>query len=418
VLKIIVPSPPLAISSVILSMGLLALGSGMLYAFIPIKLAQDAFAPWVAGSILTAMSGGSLVGCLITGLMVRRVGHARAFAALTALVILSAVLLSTGTDPMIWIVARILYGIGAAGLFIVSQSWLNDACENEWRGKVIATFYLVYIVSTGIGALVLRFLSLEGNTVPLVAILFFAFALLPVSMTRLATPAPPASITIAIRSVWRISPVGIIGLLSVGGMTMLLQGFTPIYVSAEGYSKDDVGLLMFLMQLGLIAVQYPLGALSDRIDRRYVLMIASLMVAITASLAIGADPARFIIIVLIFSVWSGATESIYSVANAHANDRADRQYYVSLSSTLLVAWSVSGMVLPGIATALMPVFGPQIFMYVAIAISVAYFAFVAYRTTRREPAPADETEPHQQLSAQIPLTPELAHLPDDANEDS
>jgi len=199
---------------------------------------------------------------------------------------------------------------------------------------------------------------------------------------------------------------------------MLLQGFTPIYVSAEGYSKDDVGLLMFLMQLGLIAVQYPLGALSDRIDRRYVLMIASLMVAIAASLAIGADPARFIIIVLIFSVWSGATESIYSVANAHANDRADRQYYVSLSSTLLVAWSVSGMVLPGIATVLMPVFGPQIFMYVAIAISLAYFAFVAYRTTRREPAPADETEPHQQLSAQIPLTPELAHLPDDANEDS
>ncbi len=155
-------------------MGLLALGSGMLYAFIPIKLAQDAFAPWVAGSILTAMSGGSLVGCLITGLMVRRVGHARAFAALTALVILSAVLLSTGTDPMIWIVARTLYGIGAAGLFIVSQSWLNDACENEWRGKVIATFYLVYILSIGIGALILRFLSLEGNTVPLVAILFFA----------------------------------------------------------------------------------------------------------------------------------------------------------------------------------------------------------------------------------------------------
>jgi hypothetical protein len=104
------------------------------------------------------------------------------------------------------------------------------------------------------------------------------------------------------------------------------------------------------------------------------------------------------------------------VANAHANDRADRQYYVSLSSTLLVAWSVSGMVLPGIATALMPIFGPKVFMYIAIVISLAYFAFVAYRTTRREPTPPDEIEPHQQLSAQIPLTPELAHLPDELSE--
>ncbi len=197
-------------------------------------------------------------------------------------------------------------------------------------------------------------------------------------------------------------------MFAVGGLTMLLQGFGPIYVASEGYSKNDVGLLVFLMQFGLIAVQYPLGSLSDRIDRRYVLFISCLLVAVAALIATRVSPENFVSIVIIFAVWSGATESIFSVANAHANDRADPQYYVSLSSTLLVAWSVSGLVVPALATALTPVFGAKVFMYLVILIAVLYLGFVASRIVLREPTPSDEIEPYQQVSAQVPLSAELA----------
>jgi MFS family permease len=192
---------------------------------------------------------------------------------------------------------------------------------------------------------------------------------------------------------------------------MLVQGFAPIYAVAENYSKDEIALLMFLMQFGMIAVQYPLGALSDRTDRRYILIAASFIVIASAGIATQMAGAALLWLILVFAVWSGGTESIYAVANAHANDRAEPRYYVSLSSTLLIAWSISGLVLPGLATALTQVAGPSAFMYLAIAIAALYAAFVAYRLTRREPVPEKDIEPYQPISAQAPYTSELAPQP-------
>ncbi len=401
-------SPPYAVASIILSMGLMAAGNGVMFAYIPVKLAFEGFEPWVAGAMLTALASGGLGGCLLTGSLVRRVGHARVFATLAASVNMSVLIVTLGTDPIAWVASRVLYGFAMTGLFIVSQSWLNDACGNDWRGKVIAIFYMTYIMALGVGSYLLKFISLETLQGPLLSIFFVTLAILPVSMTRLRTPPPPESVSIAIRAVWRISPVGLVGLLAAGGLTMLVAGFAPIYAAAEGYSKDDIALLLFLMPVGMIAIQFPLGALSDRIDRRLVLIAAALIVIVSAGIATRLDGAGLLWLILVFAIWSGATESIYAIANAHANDRADPQYYVSLSSTLLVAWSVSGIVLPGVATALTQAAGPRAFMFVAMAVAALYAAFVVYRVMRRDPVPEEDQEPYQAISAQAPHTAELA----------
>jgi MFS family permease len=401
-----ISSPPFAVASIILSMGLIAVGNGLLFAYIPVKLAAEGFAPWVAGTMITALAGGGLIGCLAAGRLVQRVGHARVFGSLAALVILSALVLTLPTEPVLWIGSRIIYGFAVSGLFIVSQSWLNDACENQWRGKVIAIFYMTYVLGIGAGSYLLTYVTLEGTQGPLLSLFFVTVAILPVGLTRLRTPPPPESVSIAIRAVWRISPVGLAGLLAVGGLTMMVQGFAPIYAATLNYAKNDIALLMFLMQFGMIAVQYPLGALSDRTDRRYVLIAASLIVILGAGMATQTAGADLLWVVLIFALWSGATEAIFAVANAHANDRAEPQYYVALSSTLLVAWSISGLVLPGVATVLTEVVGPRAFMFVAIAIAALYAAFVGFRLLRREPVAAQE--PYQPITAQAPYTPEMS----------
>ena len=405
------PSPPLAVASIILSMGLLAIGNGLLFAFVPVKLAAAGFPPWVAGAVITGLAAGGFGGCLLAGPMVRRVGHARVFATLAAVINLSVLIIALGTDPVLWIASRALYGFAVTGLFIVAQSWLNDACENEWRGKIIATFYMTYVVAIGTGGFLLRFVELDSLQAPLLAIFFATVAILPVGLTELRTPPPPESASVAIAAVWRISPVGLIGLFAVGGLTMLVQGFAPIYAAAEGYPKNDIALLLFLMQFGMIAVQYPLGALSDRIDRRYVLILAAVIVIASAAVATQLGSAALMWLILVFAIWSGATESIYAVANAHANDRADPQYYVSLSSTLLIAWSASGIVVPAVATVITPLVGSEAFMYLAMAIAAVYLAFVAYRVTRSDAVPAADQEPYQQISAQAPYPPELGPQP-------
>ena len=404
-------SPPLSVASIILSMIFLAIGNGLMFAYIPVRLAAEGYAPWVAGMMITAMSAGGIAGCLFSGPLIQRAGHARVFAALAALVIMSAALIALFPHPAIWTVSRGIYGFAVAGIFVVSQSWLNDASPDDWRGRIIAIFYMGYVLSIGFGSYLLTFVSLDGTEAPLIAILFLTLSILPIVLTRLHSPAPPENVALALRRVWKISPVGLVGLFVVGGMTMLVQGFTPIFATAEGYSKNDVALLMMLMQLGMVAVQYPLGALSDRIDRRIVLVIACVLVTVSA-LAVGIEIGTGLIwLILLFALWSGATESIYAVATAHANDRADPQAYVAVSSTLLIAWSVSGFAIPGIATLLTEFSGPRSFVFVSIGVAVLYGAFVIFRMMQREPVEEDQTEPFQPMAAQVPHTAELAPLP-------
>lgn len=401
------PAPLLAIGSVILSMMLLAVGNGLLFAYVPVRLGDAGLPPTWAGVILTGLSAGGLVGCFATGPLVARVGHARAFMTLSAIIILSNAAVAAGTYPYMWIFSRILYGFAINGLFIVAQSWLNDAVGNAIRGRVMAAFYICYIVGLGLGSLTLSFVSIDTPAAPLIAVVFAALSIIPIGLTSLKAPPPPESASIALARAWRISPVGIAGMLAVGGLSMMVAGFAPIHATASGFAKNDVSILMVSMELGTILFQLPFGWISDRTDRRYVLVGTSLLVIVAGIVASQTQDASFLFIVITFMVWSGATESIYSISSAHANDRAGPSDLVALSSSMLFAWSLSGFLVPGAATILTAWFGTQAFMYVAITIAAAFCAFVAYRIlmVARPPEPTGAFAP---MSAQAPLPAELA----------
>jgi MFS family permease len=149
-------------------------------------------------------------------------------------------------------------------------------------------------------------------------------------------------------------------------------------------------------------VQYPLGVLSDRIDRRRVLIGTCVLIAVMAGVASMIGFGQFGLIALIFAIWAGATETIYSVANAHANDRAEPGTFVALASTMLVAWSIAAFVAPLVVTSLTPVFGPKTFMYAVVVLAFAYAVFVAIRLRMREAIPPEETEQFEMMTAQVP----------------
>ena len=288
VTEVRVSAPPIAMSGIIISMMMLAGSSGISFAYIPISLDRNGFEPWVASAMTPALSFGGLIGCVVTGWLLRLSGHARVFMTVYALIILSFLTIMLTQNPVFWIFARILYGFGVTGAFIIAQSWLHDATTDELRGRVITTFYVLYVVSLGAGSFAIGYIEIDSHIPMAIAVALAALAIFPVGLTRLRQPAPPEEVNVEIRKVWRISPVGLLGMLCVGGMTMTLQGFAPIYSGSLGYSPADIGLLMFMMQLGLIVVQLPMGALSDRIDRRYVLfLVASLSAAMAITIECG-----------------------------------------------------------------------------------------------------------------------------------
>ena len=402
-----------AIASVIFSLALVAVGNGLMFAYIPVRLGAEGFPPTWAGGILTGLSAGGIAGCLLTSALVRRVGHARAYMVLSALIVLSNACVGAGTYPIAWIFARALYGFAISGMFIVAQSWLNDAVENSIRGRVMAIFYVSYVVGLGCGSALMGLLDIATAEAPLVGIGFAALSILPIGLTRLAQPPAPEGASVALRLAWRISPVGVAGMLAVGGLSMMIAGFAPIHATAKGYSQQEVATLLFAMPLGTLLFQIPFGWISDRTDRRYVLIAASALVALAGIAASRFDGATLLVMIVIYVVWSGASESIYSLSSAHANDRAGKDDLVTLSSSMLFAWSVSGFVIPGIGTALTAVYGTQSFMYVAIVIAVIYCLFVIWRVAKARAVPADETGSFSPMTAQAPLPVDLAFSSED-----
>jgi len=407
------PAPVIAIASVIVSMALIAVGNGLMFAYIPVRLGAEGFDPTWAGLIITGLSAGGLAGCILTGPLVRRVGHARVFMVLSALIVLSNAAVGAGPHPVLWIAARALYGFAICGLFIVAQSWLNDAVANAIRGRVMAVFYVAYVAGLGVGYSLLALIDIRAADAPLIGIVFTGLSILPVGLTRLAQPPAPQAASVALGRAWRISPVGVAGMLAVGGLSMAISGFAPIHATAKGYSQADVALLLSAMPVGTLILQIPLGWISDRTDRRYVLIAASALAATGGLFALCFDSGALATLVVIYVIWDGASESLYSLASAHAADRASKDDLVALSSSLLFAWSLSGFIVPGIITALSAVYGTQAFIYVAIAIAIAFCLFVLWRVVAAQAVPATDTGSFAPMTAQAPLPVDLAFAPEE-----
>jgi MFS family permease len=277
----------------------------------------------------------------------------------------------------------------------------------------MAAFSVSYIAGLGVGYSLLALVDIHEAQAPLIGIAFTALSILPVGLTRLAQPAPPLAASIALRQAWRISPVGVAGMLAVGGLSMCISGFAPIHATAKGYSQDEVAMLLAAMPIGTLILQLPFGWISDRIDRRYVLAAASALAAVAGMMAIGFDGRSLLLLIVVYLVWDGAAESIYSLASAHANDRAGKEDMVALSSSLLFAWAIAGFVVPGFVTGLTMIFGTQAFIYVLIVIAALYGLFVVHRLVRVDAVPAAETGQFSPMTAQAPLPVDLAFPPEE-----
>lgn len=392
---------PLSIASIILSMTIAAIGSGIMATYVPFVLTQSG-ETWAARLAVPALAFGGLVGCVLAGPLIRRVGHARLFACSMAVVIIGAVLVAADLPAAWWILARAIYGAASNVNFIIAQSWLNHAASNEWRGRAMSFFYMAFVLALGGGAWLFGQVPVDSNLAPLIVVFVTALSILPIGLTRLPNPPAPASVSVNMKMAWKISPVGLVGVLASGGLSMVVQGFTPIYATLNGVTQGEVALLMLVMQTGLLFVQYPLGIISDRLDRRVVLLFTCGLIVVAGFAALMVSFTTFVLLMIVFLVFGGAVETVYSVANAHANDRADPGDFVPLSSTLLVAWSTAATIVPLCITFLAPMLGQQTFIYAIILVATAYGVYIVFRLKERGPAPEDERETHEVRSAQMP----------------
>jgi MFS family permease len=398
----------LALAAIIAGTMVLQVANGILGIIVPLQMGLSGKPTAVIGMVVTAYALGFLIGCLGAPGFVRPVGHIRAFAALAATMSVTALLFTVTDSGLVWAVLRFASGLCLAALFTVIESWITGEAPREGRGRVIA----VYMVCNKAGVMAGQGLLALGDAASAGFFVFvcgcFSFSLVPVALTRAAGPVPQDAVRLGLRALYRIAPIGIVGCLGAGLVNAPVLGLAPVYGLKVGLAPERIAVLVLVAQLGSVLAQWPLGWLSDRIDRRQVI-VAATAVSAAASLAIalfGREDARLLL--ALFAVWGAFSLSIYAVCIAHASDFAKPAELLPLISSLLVAWAIGSAIGPPLATfAMMRAGEDALFTYAAV-VTALIGAFAAWRMTRRRAVPPAEREAFVNLPATSPAVAELS----------
>ena len=365
------------LSTLLLGVGLLVVGVGLLFSVLGLRAGLADFSSITLGLVTSAYFVGFVLGTFLCPMVIRKVGHIRAFAAMASLASTMPILHAFWIDPWFWGLLRLVTGVCMVGLYIVVESWLNALAPNALRGRLFAVYMAVNFGALALG----QWLILVGDRlgfVPFALVsVMFSFALLPITMTEVDEPEPVDAPRFSLRSLYEASPMGMAGALTSGLMTGAFYGMSAAFGKSLGFSDAGVASFMAATILGGAVFQWPVGHYSDSHDRRIVLLWVCLLGAGVSGLCFFL--ARFSVDALIplSLLFGGLVFSIYGLSVAHVNDVIDSSRLVEFTGGLLLLHGVGAAIGPVLAGVLMDVAGPSSLMlfYATVMAAMALYAF-------------------------------------------
>lgn len=391
----------LPVRSLLAAIFMMMAGSGFLSTLLALRLERGGSSTMVIGLVATAYFVGLAIGALRAGTIVRRVGHIRAFATFVALLSASTLTYALVQQPPLWGALRLVDGICVAGVFICIESWLNDRADATTRGSILAWYMVALYSGQALGQLLLR----SGNTAPQVpfelASVLITLAIIPVCLTRSPAPLLEDAASLPLRRLYEASPLGVVGAGITGLMLGAFYGLAAVYARRIGLDLKGTASFMTAVILGGVALQWPLGRLSDRFDRRHVIL-GCLAATLAVSLALAAAPGGFILFAL-GAAFGGLAFALYPLCVAHANDRLLAAERVAASGQLVLLYSAGAALGPMGAASTMSLLGiGGMFWFIALA-AMGTLAFGLWRLVASAPVPSAAQQDFQILPRTTPV---------------
>lgn len=379
-----------SIAALLLGVALLLLGSGLQGTLLGIRGSIEAFPPLVIGIIMTAYYVGFIAGCMFGALMIERVGHIRAFAVFASIASATAVIFPVALDPVSWIVLRAVTGACFAGLYMVIESWLNERIPNEHRGRLLAVYMIVNLSAIAGAQQLLNLADPAGYALFILSSVLVSVALVPVALTTTTVPAAVPTDRMRLSEIYSVSPLGVIGALGIGLANGAMWGLIPLAGIQSGLSTPQIATLMSVIVLGGVVFQWPIGRLSDLIDRRHVIIGASLIMAFAGLALFFVSPFDHLSTLALGFVLGGMNLVVYPLCAAHINDRIEHEDLIHASAALLLVFGVGAALGPLLGGLVMQGFGPlSLYLYISL-VSFLLVGFGIYRLTVRSATPASE----------------------------
>ena len=370
----------------------LFLGNGLHGLLLPVRGSAEGYSNEVLGLLGTTWATGFVLGCFAAPKLVMRIGHVRAFSSFISVIAIIALLTGIVVDDYAWVILRAITGFCTAGTSMIIESWLNERATNESRGTIFS-FYISITLIGVVGGQMLLPLADSMTTIPfMIAGIFYCVAMLPTTLSTAASPQPLKSVSLDLKSLYRNSPVASVGILLIGIANGAYGTLGAVFGARAGMDGGTIAVMLSLTIFAGAVMQFPAGRWSDAIDRRYVLAALSAFAAVAAAILVLLRPEGTILIVTLVVLYGAASNALYPIAVAHANDFATSDNFVKVSGGLLLLFGIGTIIGPTLGGPVMTALGPHALFAVTAAAHVTLSAYALMRTRKRAAIPAAERD--------------------------
>jgi MFS family permease len=379
-----------SVAALLIGVSILLTGQGLQGTLLPVRAGLEAFSTVSIGIMGAAYFFGFTLGCLRGGDLVGRVGHVRVFLAMTALGSAAPLVHGLFLSPLVWALLRMISGFCFAVLYIVIESWLNERSTNENRGVVFSTYAMISLSVLAAGQMMTLLYDPAGLQLFALASVLVSLGALPVALSTSPSPEIPQSVEVNLRRLFQISPTAAIGCLATGLANGAFWSLAPVFTGSITAESSLAAWFMTATVIGGALSQWPLGFLSDRIGRRKILVTSAMLgVGISGAIVLSVDNLGFLSANVAGLLWGAIAFPLYAIAVAHANDFAEADDYVMISSGLLLMYGVGAIIGPAAASTLMTSTNAAGLYAFTGVVHLCLAAFVIYRMLRRESAPEE-----------------------------
>lgn len=394
--------------ALLLGMMLLQVGNGLQGTLLAVRGDHEGFAPEILSLIMSGYFVGFLGGSWVTPWMIRRVGHVRVFAALASFISAIFIMYSIFVNPVAWILLRVAVGFCFCGVYVVAESWLNDIATNETRGKALSAYLIVQMAGIIAAQSFVNFADPNGYELFILISILVSISFAPILLS--ISPAPHFERTkpMSLRELFNNSPLGCVGMFFLGGLFAALFGMSAVYATLKEMELSDLSVFVAMIYVGGLLAQYPIGYLSDRMDRRTLIAVTTGVGAVLILTGMRYSDEYSVLLLLAF-VMGAVSNPLYSLLLAYTNDYLDHDDMTAASGGLLFLNGVGAIIGPLIVGWMMGQFGADsYFIFISFIMGVIAI-YAGYRMTRRASPTSEDSGAFTALTPQAtPVAFEVA----------
>lgn len=377
--------------ALLLGIVLIMLGNGMHFTLIGLRGGIEGFSASQLAIVTSGYFMGFLSGARYTPLLIKRVGHVRVFAALGSFMSAGLISFPLVTEPWAWTVLRLIIGFCMSGIYVAAESWLNDAATNETRGKVLSAYMIAQTLGI-IGAQGLLTLGDAGTSSLFIgASILVSISFAPILLSVAPAPAVEVARPMSLQKLFSGSPLGTVGIFLLGSVYATQSGMSAVFGTQIGMSAAQIALFVAVLFAGALVFQYPIGWLSDRIDRRKLIFFSAGLGAVSCAIGWITGSALWALMAAAFFA-GGVTTPLYALFLAYTNDYLAAEDMPAASGGLVFTFGVGAIAGPLVTGWAMQWLDPFAYWLVLGATFGAIALYALYRMTQRPVIPVEETE--------------------------